>query len=81
MPLFSTKLHSPADFGFVLRQARLDRGLSQEQLAALIGVPQSTVSEIESGKSTIHLRRLLSLARATGVEFSATWDDEHAPRD
>lgn len=76
----TARLHAPADFGLAIQQARLTRGMSQEQLAGLLGIPQSTVSEIESGKSTIYLRRLLSLARATGIDFTATWGDDDAPR-
>ncbi|QTX03334.1 helix-turn-helix domain-containing protein [Agromyces archimandritae] len=74
------RLHAPADFGLAIQQARIGRGLTQQELADLLGIPQSTVSEIESGKSTIYLRRILSLMRETGVELTATWEDEHAPR-
>ena len=72
------KLHAPADFGLAIQQARLARGMSQEQLAKHLSVPQSTISEIEAGRSTIYLRRLLSLARATGIEFTATWGGDDA---
>jgi HTH-type transcriptional regulator/antitoxin HipB len=67
MARYTTRLHAPADFGLAIQQARL-------------GIPQSTVSEIESGKSTIYLRRLLSIARATGIDFTATWGADDAPR-
>lgn len=77
----TARLHAPADFGLALQQARLARGLSQEQLAEELGLQQSTISEIESGKSTIYLRRLLTLARATGVELTATWESDDATRD
>lgn len=80
MPQHTARLHAPADFGLAVQQARLDRGMSQEQLARQLAVPQSTISEIEAGKSTIYLRRLLSLARATGIEFTATWGDDDAAR-
>lgn len=73
-------LHAPADFGLAIQQARLERGMSQKQLAEQLAVPQSTISEIEAGKSTIYLRRLLGLARATGIEFTATWGGDDAVR-
>ena len=60
----TARLRAPADFGLALQQARLDRGLTQEQIAALLDLPQSTVSAMENGKSTIYLRRLLELADA-----------------
>src|SRR5660398_154674 len=52
----TARLHAPADFGLAIQQARLDRGMSQQQLAKHLSVPQSTISEIEAGKSTIYLR-------------------------
>jgi DNA-binding XRE family transcriptional regulator len=80
MANYSARLRAPADFGRALQQARVARGLSQTDLARELGIPQSTVSEMESGKSTIYLRRLLTFARATGVEFTATWGDHGEPR-
>lgn len=75
------RLRSPGDFGLALQQGRLARGMTQMELAAEVGVPQSTISEIEAGKSTIFLRRLLELMRATGVELSAEWEERpDAPR-
>lgn len=80
MARHTARLHAPADFGLAIQQARLARGMSQEQLAAQLEIPQSTVSEIENGKSTIYLRRLLSLARVTGIEFTASWGADDATR-
>lgn len=74
------RLRTPADFGLAVQQARLARGLTQNELAAELGVPQSTISEIEAGKSTIYLRRLLSIARLIGIDFTARWADDDAPR-
>lgn len=80
MARYTARLHSPADFGRALQQARLARGMSQQSLAEELGLPQSTISEFETGKSTIYLRRLLTLASATGVEFNAAWGDDDASR-
>ncbi len=76
------RLRTPGDIGLAIQQARLGRGLSQEQLAAATGLRQSVVSEIESGKSTIYLRQLLALAESAGVQFSASWTDpEEGPHE
>lgn len=72
----TARLRAPADFGLALQQARLARGLTQVQLAEELDVPQSTISAIESGQSTIFLRRLLEMARTTGVDFTASWSDD-----
>ena len=75
MALPPAHLRTSGDFGCALQQARMSRGLTQQELAALVGVPQSTVSQMESGKATLYLYRLLALAEATGLEFQAIWDD------
>lgn len=72
----SCGVRAPADFGLAIQQARLAGGMTQTDLADAVGVPQSTVSDVESGKSTIYVRRLLDMMRATGVELTATWEDE-----
>ena len=76
----TARLRAPADFGLALQQARLERETTQEQLATLLDLPQSTVSAMENGKSTIYLRRLLELADALGIELTATWGDDDASR-
>ncbi|WP_286793394.1 helix-turn-helix domain-containing protein [Microbacterium sp. UBA3394] len=66
-----TRIHSPSDIGLVIQQARLARGLSQTALAEQLGLSQRSVSEIESGRPTIYMRKVFDLLRATGVELSA----------
>jgi HTH-type transcriptional regulator / antitoxin HipB len=78
MATHTTRLRSPGDVGLAVQQSRLARGLTQTELAAELDVPQSTISEIESGQATIYLRRLLSIARVTGMEFTATWEADDA---
>ncbi|WP_298942924.1 helix-turn-helix transcriptional regulator [uncultured Microbacterium sp.] len=74
----TARLRAPADFGLAVQQARIARGMSQTELAAELDIPQSMISEIENGKSTIYLRRLLGIAHVTGIEFSARWEDADA---
>lgn len=69
------ELRSPGDVGLVIQQARLAQGLSQTALADQLGISQRSVSEIESGKPTIYMRKVFDLLRATGVELTATWED------
>ena len=71
-------LRSPGDIGLAIQQARLSQGLSQTALADQLGISQRSVSEIESGKPTIYMRKVFDLLRATGVELTATWDDGRA---
>ena len=80
MPRYTARLRVPADIGLALQQARLAQGRTQAELGEDLGVSQSTISAIESGKATIYLRRLLEIGRATGLEFAASWESDDAPR-
>ena len=60
--LINTKNMKELDVGNTIKQIRLAKGLSQEQLAGLLGVSRQRVSQIESGIHDISvyaLRRLL----------------------
>jgi HTH-type transcriptional regulator / antitoxin HipB len=68
------RIKTPADVGLALQQARLEKGLTQVQVAEMVGQPQSTISQLESGASTIYLKRLLVLAKALDLELTAAWE-------
>lgn len=50
--------------GLVVRDARLNAGLSQERLAELAGLHRTYISELERGLTSISVRKLERLARA-----------------
>lgn len=50
------------DIGRKLQQAREDAGLSQEQLAGMLGCAQSTLSNYEKGKRRLYLTQLENIA-------------------
>lgn len=51
-----------------LKQAREAKGLSQRALGAKIAVPQSHISQIESGKVDLQTSSLIEFARALDLE-------------
>ena len=53
----------------LLREARKRAGLTQAELAARAGVPQSTIGRIESGARVPSTALLERLIRATGFEL------------
>jgi transcriptional regulator with XRE-family HTH domain len=53
-----------------LKQAREAKGLTQRDLGARTGVPQSHISKIESGGTDIRLSSLIELARALDLELT-----------
>lgn len=56
--------------GARLARARIDRGLTQEQVARAIGMTRSSVANIEAGCQDVTLSRLLGFVRVTGANPS-----------
>lgn len=57
-------------FGFAVRRARKDQGLSQAELAARAGVGRPWLSELETGKRTAELGRALSVLSALDLAIT-----------
>jgi len=53
----------------LLRQIRLDAGLTQSQLAEKIAQTQSYVSKYENGEQRLDLMELESICKATGISL------------
>jgi predicted transcriptional regulator len=62
------------EFSAELLRARLRAGLSQTELAALMGTSQSAIARMESGQTLPSTKTLLRFAEATGskVELRLT---------
>ena len=54
------------DIGSRIRNVRLQRGLSQEQLAEAAGIGTAHISHIETGNSTPSLRAMVNIINALG---------------
>ena len=59
-----------AEFGKRLRQLRLKRGWSQEDLAHRVGIDISFLSELENGKKEPCLRKMKELTQGLGTTLS-----------
>ena len=57
-------------FGRNVRQARKDKGWTQEQLAFEAGVKRAYLSEVENGQRNVSLDVVEKLARALDLEPS-----------
>jgi transcriptional regulator with XRE-family HTH domain len=53
--------------GKTLHQARTARGLTQGELGALVGLPQSHISKIERGETDFQWTTLEQIANAVGL--------------
>lgn len=57
-----------------LKKVRKEKGLSQEQLAELLGVSQARVSQYERGYRMPKAKKLFSIAKALGMKLYADND-------
>lgn len=64
-------------FGARIREIRKARGLSQDQLAEVIGIDQKHMSRIELGKSYPSLDRLMRIAEALQVPLPGLFEFMH----
>jgi len=66
--------------GRVLQEARLIRGVTQAQLADMIGYSQRAISDIENGVTQVHAVVLYHIARALRVDpielCMSVWPDD-----
>ena len=59
-----------------IRQLRTERGISQQDLAALCDFEKSNMSRIEAGKTNLTLKNMYKISRALGVRLSELVDFE-----
>jgi transcriptional regulator with XRE-family HTH domain len=64
----SPELNPLVRFGMRIRDVRMSRGLSQEQLAAKAERHWTYVGSIERGRRNVTLTTIYALAKALGVE-------------
>lgn len=59
---------TPAELGAAIRARRRALRITQEDLAASIGVGRRVIGQMENGKETVHVGIALRAARAVGLE-------------
>ena len=57
--------------GEIIRQARKEQGLTQEQLAATTGVGVRFIRELEQGKESCHIGKALTVVAMLGIDIEA----------
>jgi DNA-binding XRE family transcriptional regulator len=66
---------SRVDLGMRLKELRTKRGLSQTELAKLVGVTPSTISQVESNLIYPSLPALLKMAEILSIDVSSFFQD------
>jgi transcriptional regulator with XRE-family HTH domain len=72
--LIRTKIKDSFTLGQVIQQSRMERGLSQRDLARELGVSQKWIWEMEQGKPGILMDRLFSILSINGVALLAEFE-------
>lgn len=63
------KLLTMKEIGSLIRVTRKEQGLSQEELAGLSGTGRRFISDIENGKNSIQVGKLLLVIQALGLNL------------
>jgi len=74
-----TKIKDSFTLGQVLQQCRMQRGLSQRDLANLLGISQKWVWEMEQGKPGLLMERLFMILAQTEVTLLAEFEVKDVP--
>lgn len=68
--------------GTILKDRRMDMGLSQSALATLVGMSRSTITSIEDGRQNLMIHQIIAIAqvlRMTPSEIITNVDGFHVP--
>ena len=74
------KIQSPSDVGLLIRLYRHHAGYTQSKLAELTGTTRRWVSDIENGKPTSEIGRVLKTLMVLNVPLSAPLPNESDAR-
>lgn len=69
-------IHEAAVLGRLIRRVRKQQGLTLETLAGLCGLSIRFLSELENGRETCSLVRVLKVLDALGIELTARPPEE-----
>lgn len=64
------RVYTGASIGPAIRHYRLEAGLTQAELAELVGLSPSYLSRLETGEGTEELRRVVRILRQLGVRMT-----------
>ena len=63
-------IQSAEELGLVIRAVRKSTQVRQDDLAAMVGVSRQFTVDVEKGKPTVQLARVLRLLKELGIELS-----------
>ena len=73
-PSAKKEIAKPNEAGKAIRQARLDAGLTQDELAKRVGTDQANIARLENGRSQATSTTLKRIAKATQQRIVVTYE-------
>lgn len=70
LPSDSAKLSSSAELGQLVRQTRKEQGLTQLDVAGLAGLSNRFIIDLERGKATLQIQKVLNVLALLGLELT-----------
>ena len=71
-------IQSTKELGTLIRTVRKAQGIRQDELAAMVPASHVFIIDVERGKPTAHIGKVLDLLRELGIKI--TLDTPEAPR-
>jgi y4mF family transcriptional regulator len=71
LPVDSAKLSSSVELGQLVRKIRKEQGLTQLDVAGLAGLSNRFVIDLERGKETLQIQKVLDVLALLGLELTA----------
>lgn len=75
----SVRILTAADLGLVIRSVRRSQKLRLDDLAGCVGVGHVFVREVEHGKPTVQLGRVLQVLHELGIGVQLSVPDDSVP--
>ena len=75
-----TRIKDSFTLGQVLQQSRMQQGISQRQMAKLLGINQKWIWEMEQGKPGLLMDRLFAMLEKNGVTLIAEFETKDGQR-
>jgi len=70
VPTQPYRIYTANSLGSAIRHFRLEAGLTQAELAEQVGLNRTYLSELESGKETEQILRILRVLRTLGARMT-----------
>jgi transcriptional regulator with XRE-family HTH domain len=68
-PPAEARVFDAADIGRIIRLRRKELGYTQEYLASLSGFSPRLIGEIERGRKTVGIQKIVNLATGLGIDI------------